>query len=295
MSRRSDGEISSLDLLLDTICNAFGGIVFIALLMALLTQSTTDEITADVTTERNKLDAFRKQELIENLSNTVVSLERMVQSMGVNPVSEDAENKLADLFELQEKVRTVESDTRLNDAEAAELMKANDRAETRLADVEQRLERARVEIGELMRQEPSVRPKASVRRLPMMRAGMEEYQHIYLILSGRKAYLVDALSSDPGAHHPSVTKHELPDAWICEPNPAYGQVVRPGCERSGLLKYLFDNTLSHKSVLRFLVDLDSFAEFNYLKELAVTKGYRYHLEIGAPPHFFITGTPDDAM
>lgn len=295
MSRRSDGEISSLDLLLDTICNAFGGIVFIALLMALLTQSTTDEITADVTTERNKLDAIRKQELIENLSNTVVSLERTVQSMGVNTVSEGAKSKLEDLLEWQEKVRTIKSDINLNEAEVAGLAQTNDLAEARLAKVEQRIERARVEVGQLMRQEPSVSPKASVRRLPMMRAGMEEYRHIHLILSGRKVYLVDALSSDYRAHHPSVTKHELPDAWICEPNPAYGQVVGPGCERSGILKYLFDNTLSHKSVLRFLVDLDSFAEFNYLKELAVTRGYRYHLDIGAPPHFFVIGTPDDAM
>ena len=39
MSRRERANADSLELLLDTICNVFGGIIFIAIIVALLTAS----------------------------------------------------------------------------------------------------------------------------------------------------------------------------------------------------------------------------------------------------------------
>lgn len=45
MSRRSAAKQDSLELLLDTICNTFGGVLFIAILMVLLLQQTGQGVT----------------------------------------------------------------------------------------------------------------------------------------------------------------------------------------------------------------------------------------------------------
>ena len=42
--RKKGEDDSSLDLLLDTMCNTFGGIVFITILVALITNNTTKVI-----------------------------------------------------------------------------------------------------------------------------------------------------------------------------------------------------------------------------------------------------------
>ena len=39
MGRQNNGDLTSFELLLDTMCNTFGGIVFIALLLAILSQA----------------------------------------------------------------------------------------------------------------------------------------------------------------------------------------------------------------------------------------------------------------
>ncbi len=43
MKRRRTGQASSLDLFLDTICNAFGGIMFLAILLSVLVQNRTKQ------------------------------------------------------------------------------------------------------------------------------------------------------------------------------------------------------------------------------------------------------------
>ena len=55
MSRRRKNDTGSLDLLLDTICNTFGGILLIALLVIVLL-NTTSKTKAVGDTEKSQLE-----------------------------------------------------------------------------------------------------------------------------------------------------------------------------------------------------------------------------------------------
>lgn len=60
MRRRSRAPKDSLDLLLDTMCNAFGGIVLIAILIALLIESPGDESRKNASSGKETLEVSRK-------------------------------------------------------------------------------------------------------------------------------------------------------------------------------------------------------------------------------------------
>ena len=73
MRRRSRPPKDSLDLLLDTMCNAFGGIVLIAILVAILIEKPGDESSKSPASGKESLEKLRKlrelQELEEDLQD----------------------------------------------------------------------------------------------------------------------------------------------------------------------------------------------------------------------------------
>ena len=63
MSRRRAGD-SSLELLLDTICNTFGGVLFLAILVSLLLKSTRDRAMESSAAAPRTKPAISKAEVI---------------------------------------------------------------------------------------------------------------------------------------------------------------------------------------------------------------------------------------
>ena len=72
MKRRSTSK-DSLDLLLDTICNAFGGLIFIALLVAIMAQVNHEEEAARM---RMDADTLRKQLMLAEKTREELSKQR---------------------------------------------------------------------------------------------------------------------------------------------------------------------------------------------------------------------------
>ena len=64
---RQDDEGGSLDMLLDTLCNTFGGIILIALLLALSVNKKSVELYDKlVKTDDNQSDLIREREQLRN-------------------------------------------------------------------------------------------------------------------------------------------------------------------------------------------------------------------------------------
>ncbi len=76
--RRKQNTSSSLDLFLDTICNAFGGIMFLSILISLLLQMRSDESGSETTPMLTAEEFHDLQTEIERLSG---ENDRMVQSI----------------------------------------------------------------------------------------------------------------------------------------------------------------------------------------------------------------------
>ena len=75
MRRRSRGPKDSLDLLLDTMCNAFGGIVLIAILVALLIEKPGDGERPETPMTREDLTLSRKAAELTRLENDIKTTE----------------------------------------------------------------------------------------------------------------------------------------------------------------------------------------------------------------------------
>jgi len=80
MRRRTLAPKSSLDLLLDTMCNAFGGIVLIAILIALLIQDGGPEKTPAAPARREAAEAARKARELTALEAEIDNLEGKMEA-----------------------------------------------------------------------------------------------------------------------------------------------------------------------------------------------------------------------
>lgn len=82
MARRSSTDSGSLELLLDTICNTFGGVLFLAMLVSLLlsqTQRKVDEVPADPQPAMSAADLVRLDMRAEAAARTVEALTEQVR------------------------------------------------------------------------------------------------------------------------------------------------------------------------------------------------------------------------
>ena len=292
MRRGGDGDISSLDLLLDTICNAFGGVVFIALLLAVLTQSTSESIHADVDTERRKLERLRKEQQAAGLAVAIEELQEQIETRSAAD-SGDSEERVK-LFDMS--FANASNETLLSKRTNA-LSKGNAELDS-LAKRDKELER---EIGRVQRDLKRLSVPASrnkdpevTRRLPKLETLSATKIHQWMAIFQGKLFALDQPGM-PGRSHISVREVPAPNARISEPIIELGQPIVAGCEERGLLAEVLELAPSNSYVIRFFVDLDSFAEFNYVKEVVVERGFRYMFFVESPPYYLRVGTATDAM
>ena len=97
MRRRRRHNDESLDLLLDTICNVFGGIIFIAMLVAILTSSQSELIRGDslsakaLIEEEPSADLGAIQNRVETLRISVSAIESVLELTGGKEANAKAE------------------------------------------------------------------------------------------------------------------------------------------------------------------------------------------------------------
>src|SRR4051812_32574075 len=101
MKRRRPAD-SSLELLLDTICNTFGGVLFLAILVCILLQNTghsnTHERSGPRFTEAEVIDLVRQQQeletALEGLRSAAAQQDRLAAQF-VKPEAKDLHDSLA--------------------------------------------------------------------------------------------------------------------------------------------------------------------------------------------------------
>jgi hypothetical protein len=297
--RGSSGDISSLDLLLDTICNTFGGIVFIALLLAILAQAAGETAKVDTTAERRRLENTRRQQQVEELRASVHALEKRLQQTSTPSVL--ATNAVAgDLAQAMATNALIRAEVEAKEAAVA-AAKASLAAE-RLKDAQKDREAAQIrrKIDELAVPASRNAAPVAVRRLPRVGKVAGTYMTRWVAVHKGRFHMIDPIEHTSKAlldveFDPAVRVHHEPDSWVVELPSGGGQPIRAGCERAGVLAALLAKIAPQRHVIRFMVDPDSFAEFNYIKELLVSRGYRYMFSVQCPPYFFVRGNPDDAM
>lgn len=305
MARHSGLNDSSLELLLDTICNTFGGVLFLAMLVSLLLTQTRkrselEAQTADPVPAVSPADLVRLDVRADDLERELTRLQRVVQDfreMG-DQMSDPAFRETLDALHQAEQTAGELANCRVRllrdiaDAQAAAARAANKTAATvreraeagrRLDAAQQRLEAAIRERDQLVQSAIALRDDAAktatvstTGKAPRERdtdkrqfGVMLKYGRMYLMhkygLGGREVNARDFVVK-PGLIN--NTAEPKPDAGL--------DLKEKALEPRELQRHLASHP-PRDWYPYLVVHPDSFEEFLKLKEGLVALGYEYFL------------------
>ena len=193
-SRRNVEEVSSLELLFDPICNMFGGIIFIAILVVILTSLTSAKKAAiTASASRASIEArSRANEMTQQIADLerATALLKRIESQTISPVQHEAKNAM-------DQIRVAQADAQRRAAEAEAWMKGLEQWKRQSLDLDKALESRRAEVEQLKsRLEQATRSNILDVRLPMEQVTTR--RQVIFILADNRAYFVP-LASGAGA------------------------------------------------------------------------------------------------
>lgn len=282
MSRRAATSGDSLDLLLDTICNAFGGIVFIAMLVAIL----ANQISRDAAPTAPSAESSRTLRGIRSeLTQSETRLTKLRQAVRQK---EDLERRFADSesLGLLDSLRSLDdnSDALLKErsqkltnvaesqAELVETARELERLAQQLAEAKQRL----LQEKQKLENEASLRSRTS--EVPQQRATQKSAIPFFLRDGRLSAF---AHRNDDGQivqnEAESRIVEEAPGKRFIEIVPGAGlAIATDGSNVAEIAARLadFDRT---QHFLSIFVYKDSFVHFESVKNEMIRGGFEYHL------------------
>lgn len=298
--RRRRADDSSLELLLDTITNTFGGILFIAILLSLLLKSSSRNARESASRE-DPMSAVEQAELesrVADLRQDAESLQRRVAAATQPGDSQADDSTLGRLSaaaaaveksvaERAEAVRsTLESQREAATATKQVEMLEQDRksAEQRLAEAERRLAAAREEAARLAEAALSIdRPPGATEieqtvRLPSLRPSLKSEVGLYVRFD--RIFMMHTWKN--GQRQGPNTQHfviiALPNGegtrQVARPKPAAGMPVNPATVTEDLRR-LLQTFPPDRFVVSMVVFEDSFDVFQLIKAAIVQNGYEY--------------------
>jgi hypothetical protein len=305
MARKSDLNDSSLELLLDTICNTFGGVLFLAMLVSLLLTQTRkrselEAETADPVPAASAADLVRLDARADDVERELTQLQAVVadvQEMG-DQMSDPGYREKLDAME--EAVRTASelaarrvrllrdiADAQAAEARAAGKTAATDReraaAERRLADAQQRLDAAIRERNQLVQSALQLREQ-SAKTASVSTTGKAPRERntkkieFGVMLKYGRMYLMHKYGN--GSREVNTQDFVVKGGLLsntAEPKPAGGLNLKGrAIEPMELRGYLASHP-SRDWYPCLVVHPDSFEEFLSLKAGLVALGYEYRL------------------
>ena len=280
MSRRKAAAADSLDLLLDTICNTFGGVLFIAMLVIILAnvsgnsagtvpptataQQQLAKAHEDLIASQQELDTLRRAALEQSQLARLFSDPRLktlvaqssTQQSTMTAAAAARASHLQDAAEAQAEANRV-----AQALQALDTALANTR--NQLAIVQQQLAAER-QLRTRTAALPKLR-KTSKRQIAFLLKGGR--LHGYLHIDGGRTVRATAETRE-------VTEG---NATYLEPVPGGGTPVDPAGDKSGQLAQRFADWNPQQHFISISVWPDSFGHFPLLRQLLVERGFEYQL------------------
>ncbi len=264
MKNRRNEDLTSFELLLDTMCNAFGGIVFIALLLAIFSQAI-------------ELNQLKDAELSHSSSlQPPSSISQFHQLPGGKTM-----NKFLQLIHETKRLQDI-----LLNTYQEELAKTLEADGNRIAVIENRIRAVEKRI-EYLNQKVKILQNQKERTLRLPRLHVIEKLPVFIAVQHGRLYAVSDLSvtlSDVPATLSGHRGYDLSDVRMREhgnrisfaPIPGRGQSIEQGAERSGRLRDALTNIDRDREFISFAVFPDSFGEFNQVKSIFLEHGFEYN-------------------
>jgi ElaB/YqjD/DUF883 family membrane-anchored ribosome-binding protein len=305
--RRSDIGTDSLDLLLDTICNVFGGIILMAILVVLQTQTSagripepaTEDVQRTVAAQRLRFECDRLQDHATSLAQHRDAVARTFQAT-TSPTGERLADAQAEfrkaIDEAQRRVKATEGETGTGRKDQA-------KAENLLSTAGQTLKEKQAEVrsleAELCRSGTSLPRQV---RLPHRR-GWSAGGARYYVIKGPRAYSLDPDQRFTWSGGPERAGHcIMTPLWTGNLSTRAAKVVPidgtgyPVAQEPGRADAFMSSLARYPAGAHYIVffvynDSESFATFQTLKDAAVAAGYRHMAEPVIPEGGAFTVAP----
>jgi len=274
--KRHSVDQGSLELLLDTITNTFGGIVFLAILIVILLQTTPDKIEAQPTqnSPKHAID-FRK---LESLKAQIEELELQLRFLDIFAAELSEPDLEATLAELENRTEVHEKLTEEKAVILEQLEKSKDNMESiaqqqqtldsELASNMQEIEKLQAQL-ESERKQRTIKVKFSEERSTSKREYNVtlRYGRWYVdILPSGKPNLEDFVMLDTGGEYLTLT-----------PKPNRGKPLTSGNTLSPEVLQELNNRDPKTEYICIGIWDDSFEEFQLLRDYLVNQGFNYRL------------------
>jgi len=285
MTRRSGMPADSLELLLDTICNTFGGIIFIALLVVVLLMisgkpgalpgEASPEEASESLAKRNQLENLQrlKTRLESNLEKqtkivSTLTQNDLPQSLASYQLELDRHSELeTDMADLQRRILRTEK-------EDEEMSRKRKELQPQLAAIELQA----VELKQSLADQ-----KASLRktlRMPVLKSPGEK-QELLLVMQFNRLYFWHQYSSSGDREglntNDFLILSEDDNGVVTSPNPIAGIPVDSTNESQQRLIRSLNRFRPSGYYLAIVVRPDSYGAFQYLRDAAVASGHEYRL------------------
>lgn len=282
MRLRKGHHGSSMDLLLDTITNTFGGVLFLAILVAILLQITGHEVEQP---EKPQISEAELRSLETKLSSTVATLDtlaRAVEAQDANCLTlapPDTKHQLEEMQRLR-----IQRDQLVRERLAALEKISSTQADIRhiqkeISQLDEDLKKATQEqASTLMALKSEIQSRTQTARLPSARSTYKNevalilrYGHLYVLhrydANGyRQLNTDDMVVISEGASETQVT-----------PKPYAGIAVSDASQAKVALAGPLGRFDPQTEYFAIGVWRDSFDQFVYLKHVLVQLGFNYRL------------------
>lgn len=279
----------SLDLLLDTVCNMFGVILLIAILVTLLTQTipatpASDNSTAEIlqrkiaTAESDLADAIRlRDESAKGIDPKLVMLSS--ETLQLRQAIDQARSRLEQVdAKIHDQVVAQTFDFTSESAKLSQQLLEAERKQTELANTiktdDQNTARLRSRSSALTQQTQQTKEaRVTKLRFPKERTGTKDTFSI--IVKYNQVYPLYNQNLDKNTETISWTPSVLSDSETAVPINGKGlDLVR---DRAGIVRFL-QAVPTADYYVAFYVYTDSFDAFHSLREMAVQAGFEFGWE-----------------
>lgn len=263
-----------LELLLDTVSNVFGGIMFLTLLAILLIvdrgKSQLD-LPEKAEPEKPTIEIAYEQ-LASKMDELDFALESQSRTLASVIPSEDAELQLKEFEQFEKEIAQLRNQVERASKELEDQMLQNEQLESSREDLEKQLNEKRAEVQAKIADLEKAREKA-IRRVSFSLLREASTQEVVLLIRYGKLYrLTNSEDKNDVCTQDISVEGVYPDQTF-QPRPEAGERIS---------QHLFEKTLrflrpyppSSYHVTIAVWD-DSFAEFNILRNVLVGSGYSF--------------------
>lgn len=287
--KREEGD--SLDLLLDTMCNLFGGIIFVALLVALL---AGDDASKKVNPSRSPSQDLLERE-IANLEEEEQSLKQVLAEETKHGASKVSTEDQAAVKTLKNELEALRQALQLASGDPSEgqdlgqflqeakerksnLEKEAIRLENQKKSLKEEKERLAKRMADLKKRgEEAVEEKIQGFRFPRERASSKK--PYWILLSGDEVFPVQNADSGWSYWEKYVTVRPSPNRDEIRP------IAGRGLKSEKEIRGVFSSISSASFYPVFFVAPDSFGRFRKAREIALEMGFEFGAnfdEMGEP-------------